>query len=84
MEWDVIEVKPVAPLALEVRFADGTCGRVSFEQSHLTGVFAALKDPCLFMQARVEDGAVTWPGNLDLAPDAMYVQIKQNGHWVLR
>ena len=35
-------------------------------------------------QARVEDGFVTWPGDLDLAPDAMYQAIKNHGEWVLR
>ena len=84
MEWDVIEVKAVAPLALSVQFADGTVGKVQFETSHLTGVFAALKDPDIFQQARIDGGAVTWPGDLDLAPDAMYQAIKSQGEWVLR
>jgi hypothetical protein len=84
MDWDVVDVKPVAPLALKVQFADGTVGRVQFESSHLTGVFAVLKDPEVFQQAFVEGGAVTWPGDLDLAPDAMYQAIKSNGEWVLR
>lgn len=26
--------------------------------------------------------ASLWPGELDLAPDAMYDEIKANGHWV--
>jgi hypothetical protein len=51
MEWDVIEVKAVAPLALRGQFADGTVGKVQFETSHLTGVFAALKDP-VFLSER--------------------------------
>jgi hypothetical protein len=72
MEWDVIEVKAVAPLTLSVQFADGTAGKVMFEASHLTGVFAALKDPVVFQQAHVDGGAVTCPGDVDLAPDAMY------------
>lgn len=84
MEWDVIDVKLVAPLALKVQFADGTVGKVQFEPSHLTGVFEALKDPIIFQQAHIEDGAVVWPGNLDLAPDAMYQAIKTTGEWVLR
>ena len=67
MEWDVSHVEPVAPLALRVQFADGTVGRVRFEPSHLTGVFTALKDPLVFQQARVQDGFVTWSGDLDLA-----------------
>ncbi|WP_353237993.1 DUF2442 domain-containing protein [Limnohabitans sp.] len=84
MDWDVIDVKPVAPLALKVEFADGTVGKVQFEASHLTGVFAALKDPSIFQQAFIDGGAVAWPGNLDLAPDAMYQAIKSHGEWVLR
>ena len=84
MEWDVIHVQAVAPLALKVQFADGTVGKVKFEASHLTGVFAVLKDPSVFQQVHVDAGAVTWPGNLDLAPDAMYQAIKSQGEWILR
>ncbi|MBV5292649.1 MAG: DUF2442 domain-containing protein [Curvibacter lanceolatus] len=84
MEWDVVDVKPIAPLALRVQFADGTVGKVQFEPSHLTGVFSTLRDPIIFQQAYISDGAVAWPGDLDLAPDAMYTAIKAQGEWVLR
>lgn len=84
MNHDVVDVQAVLPMALQVRFADGTAGKVQFEPSHLTGVFEALKDPIVFLQARIEAGAVTWPGDLDLAPDAMYAEIKSHGEWILR
>jgi len=84
MYWNVASVQPISPLTLTVRFEDGTEGKVRFESSHLTGVFEALKAPDVFKQARVESGAVTWPGEIDLAPDAMYREIKLNGEWVLR
>lgn len=84
MDWEVVEVKPELPLSLRVRFVDGTVGRVRFEQSYLTGVFQALNDERLFEQAYVDSGAVAWPGQLDLAPDAMYQAIKDHGEWVLR
>ncbi len=84
MKWDVVDVKQIGPLALRVQFADGLVGRVQFELSHLTGVFAALNDPTVFEQAHVDGGAVAWPGNLDLAPDAMYQEIQNSGEWVLR
>jgi len=84
MKWDVIGVKTIAPLALQVQFEDGTIGKVKFENSHLTGVFEALKNPMLFEQVHVDHGAVAWPGDLDLAPDAMYSAIKSQGEWVLR
>jgi len=47
------------------------------------GVFATLADPEHFSQAHVAFGAVTWPGDIDLAPDAMHAEIKASGRWVL-
>jgi len=47
------------------------------------GVFVALRDPAVFAQAYIEHGVVTWPGELDLAPDAMYDEIKANGSWIV-
>jgi hypothetical protein len=84
MDWDVVAVEPVSTLVLAVRFKDGTEGKVRFEPGHLSGVFEALKAPEMFRQVRVEGGAVTWPGEIDLAPDAMYREIKRSGEWVLR
>jgi hypothetical protein len=84
MPWDVVDLKIIAPLTLLVRFLDGTSGQVRFETSHLTGVFAALNDFNFFNQAFIDSGAVAWPDNIDLAPDAMYNEIKANGVWVLR
>jgi len=47
------------------------------------GVFASLRDATLFTQAHLELGVVTWPGEIDLAPDAVYRKIKQHGKLVL-
>jgi hypothetical protein len=80
--WRVVEVQAISELSLQVRFADGVQGTVKFEPAYLTGVFAALKDPGFFSQVHVASGAVTWPGELDLAPDAMYEEIKVHGEWV--
>lgn len=84
MNWNVESVEPKAPLALTVRLVDGTEGTVRFEPSHLTGVFESLRDPEIFRQVRVDGGAVGWPGDIDLAPDAMYHEIRRTGEWVLR
>ena len=87
-------VEPCAPpvvavtvgdeLTLLVQFADGIRGNVKFLPSHLTGVFEPLKNPVFFAKVHVAHGAVTWPGELDLAPDAMYDEVKQNGIWILQ
>jgi hypothetical protein len=84
MDWDVSQVKVVGPLQLEVVFADGIRGRVVFEPTHLTGVFTSLQNPEFFNQVRINGGAVSWPGDIDLAPDAMHESIRKSGEWVLR
>jgi hypothetical protein len=82
--WRVSNVEQVQEWTLKVIFRDGLTGTVRFEQSCFTGVFEVLKDPIMFKQAYVDHGAVTWPGELDLAPDAMYDEIKAHGEWVSR
>jgi hypothetical protein len=47
------------------------------------GVFRILCDPSRFAEVFVDYGVVTWPGEIDLAPDAMYQAIKATGQWVL-
>lgn len=83
MHYDVVQVKPVGHLRLAVWFQDGLSGEVELRELHLYGVFEALKDPEIFQQVHCEQGFVEWPGELDLAPDAMYEAIKLRGRWVL-
>jgi len=83
MLWDVTEVKIAGPATLWVRFADGTEGNVKFLPSAFRGVFAHLADEQQFREADLVDGVVTWPGEIDLAPDAMHRAIKEGGQWVL-
>ena len=83
MNWDVTDVKVQNDTTLYVRFQDGLEGEVQFLPSAFRGVLACLKDPKAFRQARVQDGVLTWPGELDLAPDAMHDAIAAHGKWVL-
>ena len=84
--WVVIEVRPLPRYRLHVRFVDGTEGEVDTSAmlfGDKAGVFQGLRDEKRFAEVFVEDGAVTWPGELDLAPDAMYDEIKARGSWTI-
>lgn len=86
MPWRVVDVKALPGYRLQVRFVDGLCGEVDMSalvHSAMAGVFAPLADPAHFANVFVEHGAVTWPGEIDLAPDAMHAAIKQAGTWIL-
>jgi hypothetical protein len=86
MPWRVVEAQALSNFRVRVRFLDGLEGMVDLSRlihSSTAGVFAQLADPARFAQAVVQHGALTWPGEIDLAPDAMYAQIKKLGTWVL-
>jgi hypothetical protein len=84
--WSVIAVDSLPGFRLRVVFADGLTGTAELSglvHSPRAGVFAVLTDPSLFAQVRVDLGAVSWPGDLDLAPDAMHKAIQEQGVWSL-
>jgi hypothetical protein len=82
----VTQVTALPDYRLHVRFIDGTEGEVNMTglvNREQAGVFGKLRDIKLFEQVEVSLGAVTWPGEIDLAPDAMYDEIRLRGKWVL-
>jgi hypothetical protein len=84
--WRVAYVEALPGFRLHVRFNDGTEGIVelaAFINSAGAGVFAALRDERIFRQVKIILGAVTWPGELDVAPDAMHRAVKERGTWVV-
>ncbi|MCW5589590.1 MAG: DUF2442 domain-containing protein [Legionellales bacterium] len=85
--WRLAKVKPLEHYKLAVEFIDGAKGIVEMEQkvmSQNAGVFARLRDIDIFNQVYLEYGAVTWPGEIDLAPDTMHDEIKHHGQWILK
>ena len=84
--WRLTQATPLENYRFAVEFIDGTNGFVEMQQLIMNtkaGVFARLKDIDAFNQVYLEHGAVTWPDEIDLAPDTMYDVIKQDGAWVL-
>lgn len=75
MYWDVVEVKPEPRYRLFVRFKDGLAGSVQLRPEELTGVLAPLQNEQFFKRVVIDSGAVTWEGEIDLAPDPMYAQV---------
>jgi hypothetical protein len=61
---------------LELTYESGETGVVDLSALVGRGVFAAWNDPNIFnaVQATAE-GAVEWPGEIDLCPDALFLQM---------
>jgi hypothetical protein len=68
---------------VEVFFADGTTGvpdlSPRLSQGPLGDGFDPLCDAGAFAQVYLEHGALTWPGGIDLAPDAICLRIRETG-----
>jgi len=82
--WRVRAVNALPQWQLAVTFNDGLTGIVDLSalvQAPDAGVFAALLDTAFFASASLAYGAVTWPNGADLAPDAMYKEIRRCGVW---
>jgi hypothetical protein len=85
--WRLNKIKPLNNYRLEAEFIDGTHGFVEMKnliKSEKAGIFAKLLDISLFNQVYLDYGVATWPNEIDLAPDAMYEEIKCNGTWIIK
>jgi len=78
MYWDIVEVENKGVRTFKVIFADGLTGEVVLDTSFCSGVFKPLLDDEILKQVRVENGVITWPNGLDLAPDTMHREINRS------
>ena len=86
--WSINRIKVLPNYKIEVSFADGTSGIADLaprlSQGPLGDGFDPLCDEMVFAQAYLEHGALTWPGGIDLAPDAMHQRIRSTGTSILK
>jgi Domain of unknown function (DUF4160)/Protein of unknown function (DUF2442) len=77
---DVTGVDVLSDQMLRLTFADGVVGDVTFDRAHWKGVLTPLADPEFFKQVYVdpESGTITWPGELDLAPEPLYAEARKH------
>jgi hypothetical protein len=72
---EIVIAKALPGYRLELRFDNGESGVVDLSEFVGRGVFAAWEQPGVFDRVRVSEGAVEWPGELDMCPDALYLRM---------
>jgi hypothetical protein len=73
----VVEVVPLPNYRLRVVFDDGTTGTISLEEQLFGPMFEPLKEVAFFEQVSIDKfGAICWPNGADLAPDAIYDDLR--------
>ncbi|HEX6963078.1 MAG TPA: DUF2442 domain-containing protein [Lacipirellula sp.] len=72
----ITTAKPLRNYHVELTFDSGETGVVDLSSLAGRGVFAVWNQSGLFEQVSVTDvGALQWPGEIDLCPDALYLQM---------
>lgn len=78
--FDITGVEVIGEHRLRLTFEDGTVGDVNFARRDWRGVLEPLRDPEYFARVTVdpEAGTITWPDGLDMAPEPLYAEARQN------
>lgn len=77
MYYEVVSVRHINGYILEVLFKDGTGGTIDLaEYKNKGGVFSAFEDIEFFKKVFINPGfgTLTWPGEIDIAPETIYIK----------
>ncbi len=81
--WNLNDVKKIeykTGYSFLVKFDDGVGAVIDFSSYLDRGpVFAPLRNPEFFRQAKIEGGTIAWPNGADIAPETLYEKCKQAG-----
>ena len=70
-----VEARPGFRIAIES--SDGTLGEIDLRDRLFGPMFEPLRDEALFARVSLDEfGAPCWPNGADIAPDALYEQLR--------
>ena len=71
-----VKVTPLSGYKLRIRYTDGVEGEVDLSHLVGNGVFSLWNDPQAFSNVCIgSSGEIKWSEEVDLCPDALYLQI---------
>jgi len=73
----ISKCQPLDNFRVYLQFDNEVSGEVDLSHLRGKGVFAAWEDPRVFNKVLVtSQGALEWPGEIDLCPDALYLRLE--------
>jgi hypothetical protein len=78
--WEVTDARYAGDFRVWIQFADGLEGEVNFAKRLPNGVFKPLHDVRRFRRVRFDplSGTISWPGDLDWAPESLYGIVRRS------
>ena len=71
-----VQASPLEGFRLWLKYEDGIEGIVDLSDLAGRGVFKAWSEGNIFDAVAIrESGAIVWPGEIDLCPDALYIRL---------
>ena len=70
----LVSVRVELPATLVLTYANSQSRRFDCTPYLTRGVFTRLKSPALMAHAHLAHGTVCWPGELDIAPETLYLR----------
>ena len=70
---DVISVMPQPGFQLLLTFANGEIRQFDMRPLLTIKPWSRVAAPALFAKARVDYGTVVWPGDVDIAPETLFL-----------
>ncbi len=66
------QARPIDNSRIQITFQDGTIGIFDCSPYFNDSYWRNLTDPAFFRQVRVEGGVLTWPNDIDIAPEEVW------------
>ena len=70
---DVVSVTVLQDFRLDLRFANGEQRRFDMRSLLTMKPWDRVASPAIFERVRVDYGTVVWPGEIDVAPETLYL-----------
>ena len=70
---DVVAVMPLPDFLLDLRYENGELRRFDAKPLMMMKPWDRISSPAVFDRVKAEHGTVSWPGNIDIAPETLYL-----------